>query len=185
MLVTIMTITNNNNTGFTIIEILTVVIIMTILLAAAIPGWKIFIQNNQANMIASKLYTSLILARTTAIQSGYKTLLCPVLTPNGVTCQNSTQWDNWIVFMDKDADNSFDEGTNVDTIEQVRFYRDLPASTITASTAGAIGFTPTGFSINTSNQTFNILPPGCIGNNGKQITIEPSGNIISTNLACP
>lgn len=180
-----MKISKQRNKGFTIVEILTVVVIMIVLLTAAMPGWRNFVQNNQAAAIASKLYIALALARTTAIQSGHIVILCPLTQPAGTTCQNITQWDAWATFMDKDDDNALDTGGTGENVELVKYYRDQPAGVIVSTVAGPIAFNAAGFSTVTTDRVFNILPPGCVGSNGRQITVMPSGNIRLTIQTCP
>ena len=171
--------TTNFNTAFTLIELLAVITIMVILITAAIPGWKNFVQNNQAMTIATKLSNSLRLAKATAIQSGQTVTLCPVAQSSGTTCTNTTAWDAWVSFIDTSPPNgTFTTNTGEN------YYYDQPTGVITASSTGYISFNSAGFFI-AAGKTFTIKPTGCTGNNGRIITIMPSGNIQTTFTACP
>lgn len=178
-----MNIKNKYNKGFTMVEMLTVATIVVILIAAAIPGWRNFVQNNQAATIASKLHATLMLARTNAIQSGERIVLCPVTAPSGTTCQNISNWDAWILFMDKNTNGAIDTG------ETLKTYYDQPAGIIKATTDGttlyngSVYFDAAGFA--SVNLIFNILPPGCVGNNGRALTLRKNGNIQVDAINCP
>jgi len=171
-----MNIQNKYHKGFTLVEMLTVIIIMVILIGAAIPGWRNFIQNNQAAAVASKLYAALSLARVNAIQSGERVALCPVIAPSGIVCQNITNWDAWILFMDKNKNSSIDSG------ETLMSYYDQPAGIITANSSGLIYFDASGFA--SVNRIFTISPPGCVGNNAKKVTVRRNGNIQIDTASC-
>lgn len=166
--------------AFTLIELLAVITIMVILITAAIPGWKNFIQNNQAIAISTKLTDSLRLARITAIQSGQTVTLCPVASTSGTTCiTNTTTWNAWVSFVDTTTPSgTFTVGSGEN------YYYDQPPGAITASSTGYISFNPAGF-FTAAGQTFTIKPAGCTGNNGRSITVMPSGNIQTTFTACP
>jgi type IV fimbrial biogenesis protein FimT len=164
--------------GFTLVEMLVVITIMVMVIAIAIPGWRSFMQNNQAMILSTKLAESLSLARTTAIQSGQAVVLCPIAQPAGTTCvTNTTAWDAWVSFIDVNSNGTFTVGTGEN------YSRDIPTGAITANVVGSITFTPAGF-FTAQGRTFTIKPSGCYGNNGRIVTILPSGNIQASFTSC-
>ncbi len=169
--------------GFTIIEMLTVITIMILLITIAIPGWRNFVQNNQAMAISSKLTGALSLARATAIQSGYNVVLCPTTYQTGTTCLNNpANWNSLILFIDINGNGTYEAGT--DTL--VKYYYDLPSGIIKVTSGNSPAtFTPAGFYTPAAGITFTIKPTGCVGNNGRTITIMPSGNIQANFTSCP
>jgi type IV fimbrial biogenesis protein FimT len=185
----------NYNNGFTMVELLTVTTIIVILIAAAIPGWRNFIQNNQATLIAAKLHASLNLARTTAIQSGSSVALCPITTitttcqsfssPYGTYCETSSTWDGWILLGNVTAFVVYGEthicNGNAGTL--LKTYSDQPAGLVTASTTNSLIFDAAGYS--TANVVFTILPPGCTGNNGRSVTVNRNGSVQIDTINCP
>ena len=172
---------SNNALAFTMVEMLAVVTIMVLLTTAVVTGWANFVQNNQAVTIGSQLTNAIRLARTSAIEAGSNVVLCAVNPPNGTTCTASTTWNAWMLFIDVNGTNVYSSG---DTI--LKTYYNLPASAITGPSTGYISFTAAGFSTTTgSSQIFTIKPSGCVGNNGRIISIVPSGSIQTDFTTCP
>ena len=176
--------------GFTLIEMLTVITITVLLITVAIPGWRNFVQNNQAMTLSSRLTSALNLAKSTAIQTGEPTIICPIENPAGATCLNSNQWNAWVIFVDKNTNNVFEPST--DTV--IKYFRDQPSGIIRAYTDvgagtpfnGGITFDASGFRTTAGGDiTFTIVPQGCTNQKARSITIMASGNIQVDYMACP
>ncbi|HSX19716.1 MAG TPA: GspH/FimT family pseudopilin [Gammaproteobacteria bacterium] len=141
--------------GFTIIEILTVVIIVSLLMTAAIPGYENFVRNNQAFIIASRLEDSLRLAQGEAIRLGIPVSVCPITGFNPTAalnqaseqypCQNTTTWDAWKVFSDA-SNNGVENFSNGWPVIQY-VGGDIPAGSVVSNVAGRITYDPLGFAV--------------------------------------
>lgn len=139
--------------GFTIIEIMTVVVIASLLIVATFPGYENFIRNNEAFIAASRLAEALRLAKAEAIKYGIPVTVCPISANFNPTaafneaseewpCQNTTAWDAWKVFKDPNFNGveNFSAGWPV-----IKYYGDVDPGTITSNLSGRITFDPLGF----------------------------------------
>lgn len=90
--------------GFTLPELLVVLAIAGILLAAGLPGFRHLMHNQQVATAAGEFLAALHLTRSEAIQRGRRVDLAP---------RDSINWENgWVVFVNKDGDTNlmFDAG---------------------------------------------------------------------------
>ena len=94
--------------GFSMIELLVVVVIMSIILATAIPELRGVSNTINFDAIQRQAISSLFFARAEAIKQGGNITVCP--SSDGATCLASiSNWNNgWIIFQDIDGNGSFD-----------------------------------------------------------------------------
>lgn len=88
--------------GFTLVELMTTLVVMITLIAAGVPAMQRF--SASQNMIAAvnTVASHLHLARSEAIKRGLRAVLCPSL--DGAACSKTTQWQRgFIVFADENA----------------------------------------------------------------------------------
>lgn len=102
----------NNNSGFTLLELMIVVAIAGILLMAGIPSFRSMIITNDVTSVTNDLNMSLKMARNAAITSGHNASVCS--SKDGKKCSASNNdWDTgWLVWVDLDNDNGLDAGTS-------------------------------------------------------------------------
>jgi len=142
-----------NDFGFTIVEIMTVVVISALLLTIAIPGYENFMRNNQSSVLASRLASSLNLARAEAIKRGVPVTVCPISSSFNPTsafnesteqwpCQATNTWNAWKVFTDAkfNAVEDFSDGWPI-----VQYVGNNPPGALTSNVSGPITFDPMGF----------------------------------------
>ena len=139
--------------GFSIVEIMTVVIIISLLITAGLPGYENFVRNNQAFIIASRLESSLRLAQGEAIKRGLPVTVCPIskfnptAAPNEDSeqypCESSTTWDAWKVFADPNFNATEDFSNGWPIVQYVG--GDIPPGTVTSNMSGPITYDPMGF----------------------------------------
>ncbi len=102
-----------NNHGFTLIELIVTMAVISIVLLTGIPALTQMTNSNRLVSQINSIAGSLALARSEAIKTGGTVTLCA--SNDGATCNEATNWESgWIVFTDKDKDNAVDAG--VDTI---------------------------------------------------------------------
>lgn len=88
--------------GFTVIELMIVLVVTAVLLAIAIPGFQNVIRSSLLASGADEFAASLSLARSKAIMARRNVRLCP--SSNGTTCTTSDAWTvGWIMFVDNDG----------------------------------------------------------------------------------
>ncbi|MHB8482950.1 MAG: GspH/FimT family pseudopilin [Nitrospiria bacterium] len=172
----IMTIKSGKSSGFTLIEIVVALSIITILATMAVPSLLVFIRSNRVAGQSSDFLTALALARNEAITRGAWVGVAPT-NPAGNANTNNEFGKGWNVFIDVNANNVFDAG---DTILRTYAYTNNSitlGSIPPAPAVAAIEYLPTGF-INTAG---GATPPLDIcartGETGRQITILVSGQV--------
>ena len=82
--------------GFTLVELLISIAVMTILLILTVPSFKNTLMNNRVLSQTDALSNSLSYARNTALSQGINAMVCPASVPNSTNC--GTNWQNgWMV----------------------------------------------------------------------------------------
>lgn len=104
--------------GFTLIDLLTTLAILSILLAAGLPSFSAQIQKNRVQTATQSLYEALELTRTQAVFSN-----------NRATITKQIEWkDGWEIFVDKNND-----GLRGDDEKIVQQHEKLNGIRITAN----------------------------------------------------
>jgi len=89
--------------GFTLVEVLTIMLIVAILASIGLPGLNRMLENNRLSANTNRLVSSLYAARSEAVKRGTEVVIC---TRNnaGNGCDAGEYWNNgWIVFVDDDS----------------------------------------------------------------------------------
>lgn len=94
--------------GFTLIELMIVVTLLAIISAFALPAFQSFIASNRLTSEANELLAGLNLARSEAVRSQRRVVLCRASATGCVTTADGERWQRWVVFVDNDADGVFD-----------------------------------------------------------------------------
>ena len=151
-----------HNKGFTLIELMVIIAIVSIILAIAIPSLTGFATATRVSAQANEFIASVSFARSEAVKRNGTVSLCP--SSDGASCASSTKnWSaGWIV--------SLADGT------VLRVYTgSTGGATLTASTAGALTFNPNGQLSSAIN--FDL----CGGTNSRSIRISQIGRVESIN----
>ena len=109
---------NNNlyqkhENGFSLIEIIIVIAIMSLLISTATPSFNTLINKSRLSKTSEELFSSLSLARSYAITSGQRVHLCALASSDPLLCKkerdfNSNWSDGWMVFADINQNNEYD-----------------------------------------------------------------------------
>ena len=86
--------------GYTLIELMAVIAIVSILLAIGVPSYRYVTNSNRVSAEVNTLLGDLQFARAEAIKEGATVTVCPVANPapTPVVCGNSSQWNTgWAV----------------------------------------------------------------------------------------
>ena len=93
--------------GFTLVEVMVVVLVVAVLMAIAAPGFQELIGNNRMISEVYALRATLSHARTESMARRAPVVVCP--TANGAACADSDNWSTgYLVFVDTDDDNAPD-----------------------------------------------------------------------------
>lgn len=97
--------------GFTLIELMIAVALTALLLSMAVPALQMFTTNARQTSAINDFVASMHMARSTAVTTNFRTTVCA--SSNGVSCE-AVSWDEgWIVFSDRDSDQTVDNGEPV------------------------------------------------------------------------
>ncbi len=96
---------HKRTSGFTLLELLTVVTIAGLLLAVAVPGMRAFIQNAEMTGAANDLVHAVQTARTEAIKRRRNVVVCTAVDPLAAEpeCDGEPTLNGWIVFVDNNS----------------------------------------------------------------------------------
>ncbi|RLQ21449.1 prepilin-type N-terminal cleavage/methylation domain-containing protein [Seongchinamella sediminis] len=116
--------------GFTLIELMIVVVIVAVGMALAAPSFYTTLKNNRLRTEADRIVTSFNLARSEAVKRSVDVVVCA--SPDGATCSGGPA-DGWLVYADLDQDAVLDPADI-----PIKVYEALPADySITATNGGA------------------------------------------------
>lgn len=154
--------------GFTLIELMTVMVITAVLLTVAVPNLSGFINSSRLRAAQSELAATLTMARSEAVKRGVSVGVSGLVTASG--SEFSGGWQAWV---DSNNNGSYDSGETV-----LRKYAALPSGTTVSSTSNSataqtIIFKRTGFTSTAYPVTFKVC--GSSSHSGFQIILEPSG----------
>ena len=140
--------TNRNQSGFTLYELLITMIVIGIVLSVGIPNFGVFTQNSRITSTANDLHASFYLGRSEAARSKANITICASANSmDAATCTGGTFDDGWIIFIDLDGNIQRPAGPNVPGGENVlRRHPAVDDAINIATNAGAnyFSFAPTG-----------------------------------------
>lgn len=98
--------------GFSLIEMLVVVLILTILLSIAAPSFAELSRRHRVAVVVNQLMATLIYARSEAIKRGRRVTVCTSTAL--LNCESGTGWHSgWIVFDDLNENAEREEGETI------------------------------------------------------------------------
>jgi type IV fimbrial biogenesis protein FimT len=139
--------------GFTLIELMFVILVLAVLLSIGIPNMRDFLRNGRMTGYANDLLADINLARTEAVKRRALVTICASANPTATspTCAATTStsaFTGWVVFVD-DADpnaaNANDGNDVIDTGETILRRHDAIVATAKSDT-GFLSFADSGFS---------------------------------------
>jgi type IV fimbrial biogenesis protein FimT len=150
--------------GFTLVELLVTVAVLSILGMVALPSLTAFSARNRLSALSSDFVSSLALARTEAARAGLPVLVLP--TEGGVSGNEFAKGSN--LYLDRNSNGTADTG---DTL--LRTYPALPSALKLQGTS-EIRFTALGYLTPAAAVSFTLCPSAGL-REGVQITVPPNG----------
>lgn len=143
--------------GFTIIELIVAMAIMTILISLAAPSFQAFIYKNRTATITNGFLGAINYARSEAITRNRPVVICN-RAGSGVACLNGADWSNgWLIYVKNSNSGAIVYDPTKDTL--LRQREALPTSYSMMATASVpnIRFFGNGFiSMGTLGTCFNV-----------------------------
>lgn len=172
---------SNRQGGFTLIEMLVTITLMSIALTVAIPSYKSMIANNRSAVEVNRFLASINIARSEAVKRGVPIGLCARKLPRTLpeSCSGSNDWSTgWILFTDKSGTAGVMDGSDA-----LLYAWGAPDGNPTVSaSAPSIQYLSTGDM--RSAASFSYFFPGCKGDEKRVITISMTGRAAINTYAC-
>lgn len=175
------------NAGFTLIELMIVMVIVAIFVTVGVPNFQNLIRENRLATHANELVSSLHFARSEAIKRRQQVTVCR--SANGTACVagGTSSWETgWLVFVDDVTSNG-----SIDAGEQVlRSVSAKPTSTLRSTIVNSndtVRFRNNGLLLNASGN-FNLCDLSTADTaSGRNININVTGQVTTQQpaLACP
>lgn len=129
--------------GFTLLELLVVIIIIAVVSAIAFPNFQIMTTNNRLASGANEVLAGLQSARMEALRRNTRVVVCP--STDGTAC-SGTDWSRHIAFVDTNRDGAVTGAEVVvrDTIVKAPAVVGVSAAISGATPAHRITFRPDG-----------------------------------------
>lgn len=157
-------------TGFTLIELMVSISVISILAAIAVPNFSDFIIKMRVDNEISKLHRMLLLTRNSAINSGQRTIVCPLNS----SYQCTEQWQNELsVFVGVNSNTMFDANEKIIRIKPAITVGD---ELVYGKGRNKITYQPTGQLSGLTNGTFRYCPQSH-KHNSRGIVVARSGRI--------
>jgi type IV fimbrial biogenesis protein FimT len=188
--------------GYTLIELMTMLAVVSILVTVGLPLMNVFFESNRMISNTNDLVAGLNIARSEAIKQQMRVTLCQ--SSNTTSCTGTNQWeDGWIVFQDPNGNATVDAGERILRLnagadgQQVTIrsndVNNLIVSSVTFTSRGL----PKALNGGSQSGTFRICD-----NRGRKVNadgtttvargvnLSPSGKVRSTNqladiASCP
>ena len=188
--------------GFTLIEMMITLFIVSILLTVGVPSLKTFLQSNQLIAATNELVSALHVARSEAIKLNSRVSVCE--SSDGKTCSATGNWKNgWIVFVDADGglDNNGSTCAALNTDCLLRVHDKIDDDSLTIKGKNSNGpvssftFTSRGLPKSTNGSLQSGVISLCsLDSNGdvinsRAVVLSLSGRVRASNneavMACP
>lgn len=180
-----MTRPRSHSGGFTIIELMVTIAVVSVLLGLAVPAFNDLIRNNRLSEQANAIVGALNYARAETAVRGTPVSVCAANASRNAcvaAAETATTWANgWIIFTDRTGDLGVIDGD--DTVLQTGAAPGMAyAVTNTASFVRfGVGAAPA------TERTFTIAPTTtglCNATGRRRVTVSMTGRVITSKITC-
>ena len=173
--------------GFTLIEVMIALAIVSILITFAVPSMRDMLVNNRLQGASSDLVADISLARGTAAAKGQRVTICQ--SSDSATCTAGSTWQSgWIVFVDGNSNGTFESANdtlikahqatsaNV-TVAPYNTTGTPPALNAADTTITSVRYRPSGTTTSTAAIGFRVCQNGFFF---RDVVISSLGRISSS-----
>jgi len=167
------------HSGFTLLELMTSIVVLAILLAIGVPSFRSVIHNNRIAGSTNELVTALTYARSEAMKRGDPVTVCA--STDEAVCAGDTNWSTgWIVFVDTDGNGTRGVGEPL-----IQVWGAVGGGLALDASTEFIRYTSTGLTdpVN-SNGSFELMKPGYGGDKARCVRIGGTGRISTERSTC-
>jgi len=162
----------DQQSGFTLIELMITVLVGGIVLAVGLPSFADFTKSNRLAAQANSVLTALHLARSEAVNRGHNMRVLPIAA--------STDWaQGWQVRLDVDNSGTTDAEDTV-----LRNYDAIKKATLVGDEDN-VTYQSSGFVTTTSANTITLTANECTADDIRVISVKLSGLVSSAKQTCP
>lgn len=166
--------------GFTLIEILMVVAVLGVLIAAGMPGFNAWIVKARVSGAANELLGDLSYARSESATRQVEVAMC--VSTDQATCTGGLTWDQGrIIFVDTNADGAVSTGETI-----LRVSQPMSGTSVTTTGFGSssiVRFRPFGGLRPPTAGTFKLCPSS--GTEGRLLSVATTGRPLIAKTTCP
>lgn len=168
--------------GFTIIEIMLVIVLMAVMILLAAPSMRTMVISNQIRSFNSSLLNDMALSRSESSRRSQRVVMCPSNDQN--SCTAGSAWtEGWIAFIDADSNGTRNTGG---TSEPILRVKDSAPTSIQVSAVGVTDIRFRSIGVVDAARTITICPSSTgTGVAGRQISITTLGRVQSMTVTCP
>lgn len=178
------------SSGFTLLELLTAIVVLGVLLAVGVPSFTETIRNNRTAAQTNELVTGLNIARGEAVKRSLPVTVCAADSAQAACAGATTSsWSNgWLIFVDQAGTAGV-----VDTGDQILLVspRASDGVGLTSNNLGFVRYGPTGALMNAGSATagttvvsFALQHQRCSGTNRRVLNIDRTGHANLLKVTC-
>lgn len=175
------------NAGFTLIELMIVIVILAIFITVGVPSFQNTIRDNRLATQANLLVSSLHFARSEAIKRRLPISMCR--TVNGLACvtTGTESWEKgWLVFIDTNSNGAVEGEEILRSVDKTK-HSTLRYSDTSVVNNNAILFRNNGLLASTGG-SFNLCDETKVDTSiGRNIDINVTGRVVTKlpAISCP
>lgn len=172
--------------GFSLLELMTALAVLSILLALGVPSFAQMIRTNRVVADTNELVVALSAARSEAVKRGLPMAVCARTAPASDICRTGTDNDwgsGWLIFVDATGTAGV-----IDVGDEILQRFDAAPSGVSVLTNNrpavrfaATGLPPTG----AVDTTFTIRHSVCVGDSLRTVKITATGRLHTNKRPCP
>jgi type IV fimbrial biogenesis protein FimT len=133
-----------SSSGFTMIELVTVIAIVGILMAIGVPSFRYVTTANRISSEVNGLLGDLQFARAEAIKEGHPVVVC--VSTNFLSCNNTNTWQSgWIICSDTNNDGTCDAGDPIYRVQKPFAVSNSTDTFVASANTSALVFNREGF----------------------------------------